>query len=176
MLDKGWVDTEGWDLFSLRHGDPRARRQAELREMMSPVAGEGPELSLRDALVEVRDALEAGQPVRAEAAYVKGRRVNPVWVLPRPELRALALGLVEDGALEPAVARLEEYAAAYPDDAVPIRLRLAEAYLDAGKPTKAIEEVARLDGLPLDDAQRARTREVERRAAEDLESGRLELE
>ena len=97
-------------------------------------------------------------------------------MLPQPELRALALGLLEDGALEPAVARLEEYAAAHPDDAAPMRLRLAEAYLEAGKPTKTIEEVARLDGLPLDDAQRARARELEQRAAKDLESGRLELE
>jgi DNA-binding SARP family transcriptional activator len=102
--------------------------------------------------------------------------VNPAWVLPQAELRALALALLEDGALEAAVARLEEYVAAHPGDAAPMRLRLAEAYLAAGKPTKAIEEVARLDGLPLDGKQRARTREIEQRAATELESGRLELE
>jgi membrane associated rhomboid family serine protease len=175
MLKKGWVDTEGWDLLSLRRGDPRARRQAELHRMLDPLPRR-PEPPLADTLVEVRDALAAGDPVRAEEAYARGRRTNPEWILPEEDLRALLSLLLKDGRLEPAVARMEEYVEAYPERSIPVRLRLAEGYVETRRPTKALDEIARLDGMPLTDAQRARTRELEQRACDDRQSGRLELE
>ena len=174
MLKKGWVETEGWDLLSLRHGDPRARRQAELRQLLRPVP-EGSDRPLADALVGVRDALEAGDSGLAEEAYARGKRSNSAWILPQEDLQSL-IRVLQDRRLELAVARMEEYVEAYPESSIPVRLRLARGYLEIRRPARALEEIARLDGLPLTDAQRSLTRELEQRAYTDSQPGGLELE
>lgn len=175
MLKKGWVEAEGWDLLSLRHGDPRSRRQAELREALRKDP-EGSDRPLADALVEVRDALEAEESGRAEEAYARGKRSSPAWILPQADLQSLVRVLLKDGRLELAVTRMEEYVAAYPASSIPVRLRLAQGYLETRRPIRALEEIARLDGLPLTDAQRSFARKLEQRAAADSQSGGLELE
>lgn len=176
MLYEGWVETEGWDLLSLRRGDPRARQRAELRQVLTPVALDHSDAPLRDALIELRDALAEGNPGLAEEAYARGQRADRGWILPQNDLHALIRGLVEEKAYEPAVARMEEYVKAYPEDTVPMRIRLVQGYLATARPTRALEEIARLDGMPLGDKQRALLRRLERHAANESESGRLELE
>ena len=175
MLKRGWVDTEGWDLISLRQGRPGARQRAEMRDALRPER----DLSrhrLAEALVEVRDSLEAGDPARAEDAYERGKRIEAAWILPENELHTLIRQLLRAGWIERAIVRMKESVARYPKSAIPVRLRLAQAYLETGQRMRALEEIALLDGMPLSDAQRALTRDLEQRAAAEPPSDRLMLE
>ncbi|MHC4550762.1 MAG: rhomboid family intramembrane serine protease [Planctomycetota bacterium] len=95
MLKRGWVDCEGWDLFSLRaHGAPRRRHAAVhgVPRLAAPKAPD-PNCALARALVDVREALEAGDAVGADDCCERAQRAAAGWVLPREDLQELVEAL-----------------------------------------------------------------------------------
>jgi len=165
FLEKGWVDTEGWDWLSIRkHGAPsrRANRILETPDLVDPAVR---------TLVAVRDALEAGHAERAESAYRNG----PADLrLPLAELKQLVSGLIAAGRAALAVPRMEEWLEIAPHTA--LRLRLAREYIGLGQPTRALAHLNSLDDEELTDQQRMEQRELEAHATESRNDGRLELE
>jgi len=166
MLKQGWVDTEGWDYFSLRRRRPRSRHAAP-----------GPPADPRvEALVAVRDALEAGEAWRAESAYAMGQRAAPGFILPCPELMQLIEGLQGAGHLLAAIARREEFLAADPQAPASLRLAQARDLLEANRPGRAREhlDVFRDGSLPAE--QEAVRRSLLERCRQTRADGALELD
>ncbi|MEM8882668.1 MAG: rhomboid family intramembrane serine protease [Planctomycetota bacterium] len=162
-IEKRWVDAEGWDWFSIRkHGEPRKQM------VLQPIA---PKPERVDTLVEVRDALERGDPVAADEAY---REAAIDFRLPIAELGQLASKLLAAGRTEAGVERLREWIQRDPKPA--LRLRLAQEYLGMDRPAGAREQLELLDESALTAAQQETRRALLQRAATGAEGGRLELE
>ncbi|MHC4939787.1 MAG: rhomboid family intramembrane serine protease [Planctomycetota bacterium] len=161
MLRKGWVDTEGWDYLSLRkHGRPR--REVVVEPPVPP--------SVR-TLVAVRNALENEDPLRADAAL---RAAPAGFQLPLEDRQALTRALLAIERTKAAIPHMEAWLEQEPRPRV--RLRLVQALLEHGQPSRALEHLALLDDGELDDRHRQLKRELEQRANERRGDGRLELE
>jgi len=155
MLRRNLVDTGGWDLLSLRASRGHAPG------WQAGMGGNPEPRSPREALVDVRDALEARDYAQADDAYDGLRSLAPKFVLPRAELRELVQGLLQRGMREKAWRRGEEFLGAYPEEAAGMRLALVRSLLKGGRPQRAQDLLARLtDSGPLPPAQEAAAREL----------------
>jgi len=155
-LHNDWIDTGGWDYLALRkHGEPRFRLHANPGEQVDPEV---------KVLVAVRDALDRGDALGAEAAYA---HAPAGFRLPPEDLERLVDGLRAQGRADLAVPRLEERLEREPNDRN--RLELAEQLIEAGRPTRALEH---LESVAAGDARR----ELEGRARRERDKGGLELE
>ncbi len=172
MLKRKWIDTEGWDYFSLRVRDPRVARGVPLPLPPPPAPAPPPHRDPRvAALVALRDALDAGDAGRAYAAYESGARASsPAW-LPEREREELLDLLGSRGQTERLISLLEVKLAARPPDEAAVRLTLAERLLDAGRPGRAREVMAGIDAT-----ESARSAAIRRRIDASRKPGGLELE
>lgn len=164
MLRKGLVDTGGWDWFALRRGRPR--------NIVTSDTGPLPKESPADALRSIRETLESGNAIAADARYVAARKVDPAFALPREDLLRLVEALAGSNAPETAVDRAEEYLALHPD--VPVRLSLARLLLRTRRPGRALEHLAAID--PATEGQREAKAALEAEARADAGARGLELE
>lgn len=167
MLRKGLVDTGGWDWFSLRHGRPNVI-----------VAGPGlaalPKEGPADTLAAIRDALEKGEAIAADARYGSARKADPAFALPRDDFLRLVEALARSNAPDVAIERMEEFVGAHPEGSAPVRLALVRLLVQAKRPHRALDQLAAVD--PSSDAQREAKAALEAEAHAALGSSGLELE
>jgi len=156
MLKQGWVDTGGLDLLHTQPAAPPPLPPVDPRA---------------EALVRIRDALDAGQAAQAEDAYSATRVRFPNWHLPRADLERLAEALHAAGFADQAVARRAELG----QDAAELRLQLARELLDAQRPRQALEQLRLAEEAGLSPALRARCEQL-RYLARDVGGSGLELE
>jgi membrane associated rhomboid family serine protease len=159
MLKKEWIDTGGWDWIALRTGTPQQKARAR---RAAPV----------DPLSAVRRALAANEPMQADDAYTAGTRAAPGFRLADDDLRTLALRLAAKGHAARAIERMQEYLEQHSDPDGSVRLALALAYIDDGRPSLALDTLAALDHRPAGGVAGA----LEERARAMVRPGRLELE
>ena len=176
MLKNKLVDREGWDYFSLReHGRPR-------RGLVRPAAHHADSTTVEprdpkvEALVNVRDALESGDAADADDSYERAQRREPAWILPRDDLCQLIDTLLARDQRERAIARLEEYLQTYAEDSTEMRLTLASALVQVGRPSQSLEQLASLSEESLSAEHRTRKARMEAEARAARDRGGLELE
>jgi membrane associated rhomboid family serine protease len=165
MLQLGWVDTGGEDLLAKQRPTrpcPRPR---------PPVAD--PRVA---ALLEVREALRAGEAERADALYLAAQQRDERWVAPRGLLTALIDALVAAGRRDLALPHMEQLLAAYAGDSVPLRLKVARELVRARRPRAAADHLAELADRRLTRPQRELRDFLARRARALQAQGALELE
>ncbi|HEX5137662.1 MAG TPA: rhomboid family intramembrane serine protease [Planctomycetota bacterium] len=165
MLKNRLVDTGGWDWISLRKGRPT-----------TIVAGPGPapkaEESAADSVAAIRDALDGGNAIAADAHYVAVRKADPSFALPKDDFLRLVEALARANAPETAIERMEEYVATYPE--APVRLTLARLLVHARRPSRALEHLQAIE--PATDGQREAKAALEAEARAALGTSALELE
>jgi len=170
MLKEGHVDCGGWDYLSLKkHGRPP--RGGE--EVAAAAPGPPPTPGVA-ALLEIREALDAGRPLDAYGVHARARRQVPAWRLPPEDHERLALALADAGQAEAGVPCMEEVLAAGAKEQV--RLAYARLLLAARRPTQALAQLAALDEAALTEAQRAEKERVEAEARAKRAGPGLELE
>jgi len=167
-LKKGWVDTEGRDYLALRRGRPSPRDAPKgASRAVDPRV---------EALVAVRDALDAGEAWRAESAYASGQGAAPAFLLPREDLGRLIDALRAQGHRNAAIARMEEYLRADPEAPAAVRLALAEDLLETKRRGRARDHLDALAGRALAPGDEERRRALEERCRAAPAEGGLELE
>jgi len=172
MLRQDWVDCENWDVFSVWAG--RHTMSREELEALEP--GPTPQ-SREEVLQQIHEVLAEG---RVELALTVHRRMAASlddWRLPEPDLRRLIQGCLRTRRHADAVALMVDYLRTYRDQAVAVRLKLAEVLLvDDERPAQARRVLAKLADDKLTPPQRARRRLLDKRAAAMLEEGALDVE
>jgi membrane associated rhomboid family serine protease len=171
MLEKGWVECDGWDYVSLRaHGPPRVRRFAFASDASDSRIREA------DALVNIRDALQAGAVVGADDTAERARLAIPGFALPKKDLERLIQGLIAGERPDRAAPRLEEFLKRYPQESIAMRLSLAAVLVRDRRPSRALEHLEGLDTGRLTTEQRSEKVRLAAQARAVLDSGGLELE
>lgn len=154
FLKRGWVDCEGWDLFSVRKGRHREQAFAASRrtgpealaafEEVEGAAGEHRRVSLK----MVREHLDGGDALMAHTVYRSTVEDTGAWPLDEVDLKALITGLHRAQAWGESVSLMEDYIKRYPARAVPMRLKLAGILLEKERcPARALEV---LQSVPVD--------------------------
>ncbi len=154
LLKLGWVDCEGWDVFSLmkkRKGLREAWKSREARLDLSKAnqrrptiviadgvpAGQSPEERAAKMLAKTRRAIESGDIEAAETAFKS-------WMIatgdrpPREALLGLIKAMHERSELAASVPLMRAFCRAHPETSGKVRLRLATVLIrDLGRPTDA---------------------------------------
>ncbi|REJ83294.1 MAG: rhomboid family intramembrane serine protease [Planctomycetota bacterium] len=194
----GWVDCEGWDLFSVLLGKqpqpvasdsyipvverPVAERpdahpkrdRPESNGAMNPETGVARHKAR--CIRRVRALLDKGRPLDACNALRETQHVLDRWTLPRADHVRLAQSLQESGHCHEAVALWEEYVAEHPEDSDPIRIEAAEMMVNQqSRPHAAIRILKPVDSTGLHPELHSRRAAILRRAAELIEQGAVEF-
>lgn len=167
MLRKGLVDTGGWDWFSLRRGRPTVLPAGHAAAPLPAVGG-------AESLAGIREELEKGNAVAANARYEGARKANPAFALPHDDFQRLVEALGGSNAPDTAIERMEEFVGAHPEGSAPVRLALARLLVQAKRPRRALDQLAALE--PSSDAQREAKAALEAEARAALGASGLELE
>jgi membrane associated rhomboid family serine protease len=154
LLKLGWVDCEGWDVFSLmkkRKGLREAWKAREARLDLSKAnrrrpkvviadgapAGPSPEERAAKLLAKARRAIDSGDMETAGSAF-------EAWLAatgdrpPRETLLGLIKAMHERGELASSVPLMRAFCRAHPEMSARVRLRLATVLVrDLGRPTEA---------------------------------------
>ncbi len=172
LLRQGWVDCEHWDVFSVLTG--RHTLTDEEREALEP---RPPVRSPEEMLQQMHEILDEG---RVDLALTVHRRMAaslPDWRLPEPDLRRLIQGCLRAERHADAVVLMIDYLRTYRDQAVAVRLKLAEVLLvHDQRPAQARRVLGKLRGASLLPPQRARYRLLGKRAAAMIREGVLEVQ
>jgi hypothetical protein len=143
LLKRGWVDCEGWDLLSLRHGRPGGAKLYREKTPGAEGGEESPEERGEDrgaALELLRGYLAEGDAEAALAAYSGAVAESGPWSLAEHDLRELIQALKKARAWAAAKPLVLEYIRRFPGKSEAMKLLLAGIYLDLEKrPAKAAE-------------------------------------
>jgi membrane associated rhomboid family serine protease len=197
MVNRGWVDCEGWDLFSILRGEHRRNVASDMYIPVSELPrgdgapggnGSGTRKKTADpergavrrkarCINRVRALLRKGRPSDALVELREARHVLVGWHLPSRDLLDLAEALYNAGLSSDAVGLWEEYIDLHPADADPIRLQAAEVALARERrPHAALRIIGPITAGSLHPRLEARRREIEERACELIDQGVIELQ
>ena len=199
MWWRGWVDCEGWDLFSvlLRKQPEPAPSDSYIPIVERPVAerpdarekrprskrspSSNPETGVArhkaKCIRRVRSLLEKSQPLDAYNALREAQHVLDGWMLPRTDHIRLAEELQASGSWNEAVSLWEDYIDEHPDDSDSIRIAAAESMVNhQSRPHAAIRILEPITVDSLHPQLRDRRDDALRAAARQLEQGAVEFE
>ena len=194
IVKMGWVDCEGWDVFSLvkkrrelrrawsARGVQQSRNRENERLPRSAIAAEDrPGLSAEERVAKLRSkldrAIELGDEAATQSAYAKWMAAladNPA----RDDLLAIVKALHARQAWAASVPPMRALCRLYPDRADKVRLKLATHLVrDLERPTEARRHLLLVAEERLDDETLRRFRRKLLAEAERLiEEGVLEVE
>jgi membrane associated rhomboid family serine protease len=197
MVKAGWVDCEGWDIFSLlvkrrelakeweKRGDRLDRQKESLKRSLKSEKAvreaaakdeRNPEERAASALKRVRKLIDSGDYDAAVAAYDKAARTLVRWPS-QPDLIALIKTLHEKKAEAQSIPLMRDYCRYYPDKAAKVRLKLAHVLMrDRQRPTAALRTLGEIPAGSLPPDMEAVRRKLEQQALKMQEDGVLELE
>ena len=179
MLRRGWVDCEGWDLFSVRDGKHQANDGIEAfryRGTADAIAKQidyenrcrrNPQRELR----QIQDLVMADKYALAWSRYEELRRTFPSARIDEAPLRRLIDGLRGREEWRAVVELLGEYLDRFPDQGTRARLMQAAVFVkQLNRPLAARKALAPLQAHQLSEKQqrsyRAVTAEADRQIAE----------
>ena len=194
MLKAGWVDCEGWDLFSIaaknkqlakdwkKRGEALDRSKESIKRSVRNAARADagtevdPEERAADAVRRVRKLIEQGEMAAALARYDKAARSLVSWPA-QADLLGMIKAMHAQKAEVDSIRLMRDYCRYYPADASRIRLKLAQVLVrDRQRPAAALQVLAEIPqgALPAE-LETLRTR-LSRTALQMQEDGVLELE
>ena len=185
LLRKGWVECEGWDLFSVLRGDHLTTRIRESYRYRGPV-----ETLVRDSeaeqkrqcdpakeLKKIRNLISQGQ---AQIAWFKYRRLRKRFLhvsLDGPELRSLIELLCKWKQWQAGVTLLDEYMDHVPQQATQARLMQAGILAkELERPRAALRVLDLIPEKELSPKQRRNMQSIRRFANRQLDEGVIELQ
>lgn len=191
MLKLGWVDCEGWDIFSLmkkrrelaknwkRRGEQLDRRKKADRAVHRRVAAaeaDDPDERASSALKKVRKLIDMGDHASAISEYDRSARVFPDWPGPA-ELLALIKAMHAAKAEADSLPLMRDYCRKYPASSDKMRLKMAQVLIrDREKPTAALRILSEIPAGSLTGNSEAARIHLTRQAERMVEDGVLELE
>lgn len=177
MLRKGWVDCENWDLFSVLAG-----KQGMPMEQWEKVREEDPsetaqrEKQTANALSQIHQIIEDGQPALAYRAHLKMKQSQMGWELPEPDLLRIIASYHELGQWTDSIPAMAEYIKTYEEHGDPIRLRLGQILLERQhRPAQAIRVLAAVQAERLSPRKRAQLAALMDRARQQHELDPYEI-
>jgi hypothetical protein len=188
MLKKGWVDCEGWDLFSRW---PGRRREVELHRKRSSdpeaPAGAGasgsagietpPPAARDEALSLLRGYLAEGDAAMAKATYDQTVAETGPWPLPEADLLAWIQLHKKLGTLDGAKLLLKEAIERIPAKAAALKVLLASVYIEnESRPARGLEVLASIPRPSLTEHVRTAIARLRRKAEELQRQGAMELD
>ena len=178
MLKAGWVDCENWDLFAMiagRLGEAPKKSARALRKQQAQRAQQQSK-NLDTARGTLRQLLRDGNGTVALALHEKQARAEPGWQLDEAELLALLDALAKQQQAARGMPLLVEYLRRFTAREVPVRLKLAQLLLQAGRPTQALRVLQKLPDDPLEAKFETLRKKLMAEADHQREVGSVELE
>ena len=149
LLKLGWVDCEGWDLFSIikgREGVPADKLPAATEGNAAPPPEVLDEKLAQFLASAVRNRLRTGDAAGAVQFYQKQRELHPAWTLAAADLMALVQSLHQKKLWSESVGPMFDYLRQFPKDSLRARLKLAQILIDSEhRPGKALRLLAKID-------------------------------
>lgn len=189
MLRGGWVDCEGWDLFSLhRRNRPTSGSHASLPVLLdgrAPELDELPEDEQRSrqtgrklrALNRIHALLNRREAQAAWEEVLRTRRLLDDFRLGPRDLARLGQALYDDSAWPQTIIVYEELIDRHPQDADLARLIIAEILVRRqGRPAAALRRLQLVDPARLHGDAPRRHAEIRQEAERLIDSGVVELE
>lgn len=186
MFRKGWVDCEGWDLFSVWKGKHRQLISERLGSSLqtlptvsnptvddSPVSTETP----KKTLGKFRKCLEADQGIAAAALYSRLMQLSGTGAVTEAELMKLIDLTQAEQVWADTVSLMEDYLRRFQLNAVNVRLRLARIVIEAQqRPGYSLKLLAEIPPESLPESLRRVRDRIEQKAISMKDEGMLELE
>ena len=172
MLQKEWVDCEGWDIVNVWKGTPQTKGYFEsYRDRHDPRQADAADRFIseerknktRSLAKKFRKQLAQGDLAGALERHRKLALLQADDLLTRDDLHQLIKQLLEDEQFAAAIPILEEFLIRFPEDSTRHRLKLVELHLK--RPYRPREAKKVLTAIPLD-----RLNHNERQHAEKLSS------
>jgi membrane associated rhomboid family serine protease len=160
MLTKNWVQTGGWDYFSMRKQGPPRMEFHESLQQAEDFRSEG----TQDNYMRIREAIGQGDVEMADDLYTRSRRAQPRWRLPRQDHRRLIDTLLRHGRLERAVDHMDEFLKFFPGGSEGLRLSAAGLLMEMNRPVDAIRHLDLLHDAQLTPEQRTLKAELKGKA------------
>ncbi len=190
MLRLGWVDCEGWDLYSVLKGHhgrppdgirsiplppkPKPKPRAKSKR---PAETATPEDRMEAAHRRLKGHLDAGDPLQAHAAYDKAVRTVPGWIPRDADWLALIQALLAAQDWGAGVTTMEDYLRRSPKPSPKVRLKLAQVLVQhQQRPAHALTVLDAIPPAVLLPNLEAAARRLRRQAEQMREEGVLELE
>jgi membrane associated rhomboid family serine protease len=181
MFQLGWVDCEGWDLFSVMRGEYGPyQKQAEPSEILAKAAAR--ERRRDDAIVtSAKDQfaryLEQDNPAAAFKLYEKMREVGDGLQLDQRQLLTLIKWFHGEKRWSNSAPFMAELIARFPEAADPVRVKLAQiCVVELGRPGKALDLLAEVDSNKFPEQQQALIKKIAARARQMQDEGVVELD
>ncbi len=185
MLKLGWVDCEGWDLFSVWKGtagriktsDELQREVEETFARTDAIREQAAQTEKETALDLLREHLREGRGRIAYAVYKKSRDHHGNRLeLPEKELLRLIELMNAEKLWSELVPLLLQALEKIPQHAIPVRLHLAKILLQVEKrPRQAMQVLSKLPAT-LSDAEQRQQQKIEKHARAVIEDGEVEME
>jgi membrane associated rhomboid family serine protease len=180
LLKRGMVDCEGWDLFHIWSGDYGAcKKEPEVKAVLAKVDAEKKkrdEQLLTDAKAQLRLYLQHGN---AEAAFKLCEKLKCVGGgirLERSESMAVIQWLLAVKRWKDAAPYMADFIARHPDQADPMRIKLAQICITEQRPGKAIELLAKVNRAKLQEKQAEFVNRILAKARQMQDEGVVELD
>lgn len=152
LLKMKLVDCENWDLFNVWAGNHRKGRDELNKEYMQSVEfKQKQEISREALLLELRNCLNANQPLGAWAAYKRGVNQFPDFAPPESDLLSLIAAMRKTNLVDETMALMVSFLKNYPQRAINVRLALAQLLIEKKERGKqALAVVQKIDATQLD--------------------------
>jgi len=159
MLKTNRVDCENWDLFSVIANRRRMTEKERIAEAVNDPKyikqqADRTKQRAEEALEWIREQLQGGNCKAALEVYRHVSVEQPKWILPKAEHYSLIAGLLKSRLTADAIPLMGQYLTRYPNHAIVMRLKLAEALLCEKRPAQAMKVLAKLPKADLDLPQR----------------------
>jgi len=185
LLRRGWVDCEGWDLFSVLRGGTPGKTTLELYRNRGPVMN-----LVKDIANEQRRQCDPVRELRSIGRMIQKGQMQLAWThyrqlrtwfgnacLDEPPLRLLIDGLRDCSHWPAVVTLLEEYIERFPQRAA--RARLIQAAVlakELQRPKAALRVIEGIQAEKLTPLQRRHLQSARRLAEGQLADGVIELQ
>jgi hypothetical protein len=193
LLKMGWVDCEGWDIFTLwanrrklakewkERGHDLDRKKVSIKKsvrknVVHPETEADAEERASDAVRRVQKLIDKGDVPAALMAYDKAARTLVAWP-PQADLLAMIKGLHAQKAEVDSIRLMRDHCRYYPAASTRIRMKLAQVLIrDRQRPAAALRVLGELSAEPLPPDLEKTRQALVRKATEMQEEGVLELE
>jgi membrane associated rhomboid family serine protease len=177
MLNRGWVDCENWDLFSVLKDRHLKTREELAEEALNSEEGKAKLAAHREQLLaQFRNFLAAGEAAAAMSVHRRaGVQFGASWQVSEEELVQLITGLRKAQRWDDAVLVMAEYLRSHTTRAPAVRLALAQVLVEhLSRPRQALRVLIKLDQKSLSPQQQGSLAKLQARAQQAAEEDPFE--
>jgi membrane associated rhomboid family serine protease len=176
MLQRGWVDCENWDIFSVLKGRHTMTRDQLAEERLNSEEGKRKLAAARETMqAQFQNFMKNDEPAAALAVHRRGKLQFADWRLAEPEHVQMIQGLRKWQLWDDAVISMVEYLHLFTERASLVRLALAQLLIEQlNRPVQGLKVLAKLDPKPLPPPQQQKFAALKKRAQKEAEENPFE--